>query len=139
MYCEGRSFTTLIFSFLLYASLILAFLTFFIHDSPLSFFTSFFLFLFSSFLFHHFVFSMFLSSKFSVSHFSLSSVSLSPPFSLVGYGIVRPKLLSLEWLAVAIVSFFYFVAGTVRACHSEHMLSLIVIPWNVRNYHTYSH
>ena len=34
-------------------------------------------------------------------------------YVLVGYGIVRPKLLTSEWVAVSLVSVLYFVSALV--------------------------
>ena len=35
-------------------------------------------------------------------------------FVFQGYGIVRPKLMSAEWIAVAVVSVLYFTGGKAR-------------------------
>jgi hypothetical protein len=49
-------------------------------------------------------------------HFHTHSTELSYNRTAfpVGYGIVRPRLLSAEWITVTLVSIFYFVAGTAR-------------------------
>ena len=32
---------------------------------------------------------------------------------VVGYGIVRPKLMNSEWIATAVVTSLYFIAGKI--------------------------
>ncbi len=38
----------------------------------------------------------------------------------LGYGIVRPKLMTTEWVAIAVVSTLYFITGTRRTYTSTH-------------------
>jgi hypothetical protein len=43
---------------------------------------------------------------------------------MIGYGIVRPKLLRPEWIALSIVSILYFAAG-MYSVHKYYLLTVL--------------
>ena len=61
----------------------------------------------------------------------------------LGYGIVRPKLMTTEWVAIAVVSMLYFITGTRRTYTSTHTYintySTYFFPYVYTYLHTYLH